>query len=165
MYACSVGADTRAEEVEAHENRLYLLQVDILQALRVLKAFQRIRQQLLDKMCLKSLGQFDAFDEDILLKLSDNEIQYLKDACNAEHSRREELNIRNVEDKSGRPAEVRLFKIYIFVLFIYLFICLFVYLFFCLFVCLFICLFITYLLIYLFICSILFFLFIFVCVF
>lgn len=55
-------------------------------------------------MCVRALGQFEAFDEQTLLKLSDNERQYLKDACAAEHGRRDEFNARNVGDKNGKPS-------------------------------------------------------------
>lgn len=102
----SVGPDTPPEEIEAHENRRQLMELDVLHALRVLKAFQRTRQHLLDRMCVKALGQFEAFDEQTLLKLSDNEIQYLREACAAEHSRRDEGNARNVEDRNGKPSAV-----------------------------------------------------------
>ncbi|CDJ63767.1 hypothetical protein, conserved [Eimeria necatrix] len=102
----SVGPDTPPEEIEAHENRRQLMELDVLHALRVLKAFQRTRQHLLDRMCVKALGQFEAFDEQTLLKLSDNEIQYLREACAAEHSRRDEGNARNVEDRNGKPSAI-----------------------------------------------------------
>lgn len=103
----SAGAETSREEIEAHENRRQLLELDVLHALRVLKAFQQTRQHLLDRMCVRALGQFEAFDEQTLFKLSDNERQYLKDACAAEHGRRDEFNARNVGDKNGKPSAVR----------------------------------------------------------
>lgn len=106
LCAISAGADASPEEVEAQENRRQLLELDVLHALRVLKAFQQTRYQLLDRMCVRALGQFDAFDEQTLLKLSDNERQYLRDACAAEHGRRDEFNTRNVGDKNGKPSAV-----------------------------------------------------------
>ncbi|XP_022590337.2 uncharacterized protein LOC34619444 [Cyclospora cayetanensis] len=103
-FVSRLGPDTPRDEIEAHENRRQLLELDVLHALRVLKAFQQTRQHLLDKMCVRALGQFEAFNEQTLSKLSDNEKQYLKDACTAEHSRRDEFNARNVEDKNGKPS-------------------------------------------------------------
>lgn len=103
-FLSSVGEDTSPEEIEAQENRRQLLELDVLHAFRVLKAFQQTRQHLLDRMCVRALGQFEAFDEQTLLKLSDNERQYLKDACAAEHGRRDEFNSRNVGDKNGKPS-------------------------------------------------------------
>ncbi|CDJ34447.1 uncharacterized protein EMH_0062790 [Eimeria mitis] len=102
----NLSSETSAEEIEAVENRRFVLELDVLHALRVLKVFQQTRQHLLDKMSVKVLGQFDAFDEQTLLKLSDHEKQYLRDACAAEHSRRDELNARNVEDKNGKPSAI-----------------------------------------------------------
>lgn len=108
-FSFSISGETLKEEIEAYENKRQLLELDVLHALRVLKAFQQTRQQLLDRMCVGALGQFEAFDEQTLLKLSDHEKQYLKDACAAEHSRRDEFNARNVGDKNGKPSAVRFF--------------------------------------------------------
>ncbi|KAL8449212.1 hypothetical protein Emag_003732 [Eimeria magna] len=99
-----VGAETPREAIEAHENRRQLLELDVLHALRVLKAFQQTRHSLLDRMSVRALGQFEAFDEQTLLKLSDSEKEYLKEACAAEHARRDEFNTRNVGDKNGKPS-------------------------------------------------------------
>ncbi|KAL8435718.1 hypothetical protein Efla_004657 [Eimeria flavescens] len=103
-FLSNVGADTPREEIEAQENRKQLLQLDILHAFRALKAFQRTRQQLLERMTVRALGQFEAFDEQTLLKLSDHEKEYLKETCAAEHGRLDELNARNVGDKNGKPS-------------------------------------------------------------
>lgn len=103
-FLSNISGETLKEDIEAYENKRQLLELDVLHALRVLKAFQQTRQQLLDRMCVGALGQFEAFDEQTLLKLSDHEKQYLKDACAAEHSRRDELNARNVGDKNGKPS-------------------------------------------------------------
>lgn len=57
-------------------------------------------------MALKACGQFEAFDEDLIEKLSDREKFSLKKFCEAEHRRRERLAWRIAAERNGKFSTV-----------------------------------------------------------